>query len=169
MAGLLKAEDCYKDIPAKVSQQVLRKLETNWKAFRSAIQADRSNPSKFLGIPKLPKYKDREKRRNLHVSIQVISKPGLRLGWIKFSKTHIKVPVLHRNTCEVRIVPKLDRYVIEVVYEQEETQHELNPKWSAADIGIDNLAALTSNKPGFIPVLVGRPLKSINQYYKQNI
>ncbi|MGB8688952.1 MAG: transposase [Microcoleus sp.] len=85
------------------------------------------------------------------------------------SKTQIKVPQLHRNTCEVRIVPKLDHYVIEVVYEQEETQHELNPKWSAAiDIGIDNLAALTSNKPGFIPVIVnGRPLKSINQYYNK--
>ncbi|MGB7709489.1 MAG: hypothetical protein WBL95_08110 [Microcoleus sp.] len=116
---MLKAEECYKDIPAKVSQQVLRKLETNWKAFRSAIQADRSNPSKFLGRPKLPKYKDKDTGRNLLVSIQAISNPGLRLGWIKLSKTQIKVPVLHRKTGEVRIVPKLDHYVIEVVYEQE--------------------------------------------------
>jgi len=107
MAGLLKAEECYKDLPAKVSQQVLRKLETNWKAFWSA-QSDQSNPSKFLGRPKLPKYKDKDTGRNLLLSIQAISNPGLRLGWIKFSKTHIKVPVLHRNTCEVRIVPKLD-------------------------------------------------------------
>jgi len=90
-----------------VSQQVLRKLETNWKAFLSA-QADQSNPSKFLGRPKLPKYKDKDTGRNLLLSIQAISNPGLRLGWIQLSKTQIKVPVLHRNTCEVRIVPKLD-------------------------------------------------------------
>ena len=33
---------------------------------------------------------------------------------------------------------------------------------------IDNLAAITSNKPGFVPLLVnGRGLKSINQFYNK--
>jgi IS605 OrfB family transposase len=33
---------------------------------------------------------------------------------------------------------------------------------------LDNLAALTSNKPGFVPVLVnGRPVKSVNQWYNK--
>jgi putative transposase len=33
---------------------------------------------------------------------------------------------------------------------------------------LDNLATVTSNKPGCVPVVVnGRPLKSINQYYNQ--
>ena len=36
------------------------------------------------------------------------------------------------------------------------------------DIGLNNLAAVASNKPGFVPVVVnGRPLKSINQYYNK--
>ncbi|MBV9691460.1 MAG: hypothetical protein JO202_17300 [Ktedonobacteraceae bacterium] len=35
-------------------------------------------------------------------------------------------------------------------------------------MGIDNLVALTANKPGFQSVLVnGRPVKSINQYYNK--
>jgi transposase len=45
----------------------------------------------------------------------------------------------------------------------------LNPAWCAGiDIGLDNLATITANKPGFVPVVVnGRPLKSINQYYNK--
>ena len=35
-------------------------------------------------------------------------------------------------------------------------------------MGLDNLATVTSNKPGFQPLLVnGRPLKSLNQFYNQ--
>jgi putative transposase len=36
------------------------------------------------------------------------------------------------------------------------------------DIGIDNLAAIASDKPGFVPRVVnGRPIKSINQFYNK--
>lgn len=157
-------------MPAKVSQQVLRRLEKNWKSFFEASKAYNANPEKFLARPKLPKYKDKETGRNLLVyTIQAIGKKALAQGWIAPSMTKIRIPVLHSNTCEVRIVPKLNHYVIEVVYEQNEVQHQLNPQWAAAiDVGIDNLAALTSNKPGFVPVLVhGRPLKAINQFYNK--
>ena len=35
-------------------------------------------------------------------------------------------------------------------------------------VGLNNLVALTSNQPGFIPLLInGRPLESINQFYNQ--
>jgi transposase len=38
----------------------------------------------------------------------------------------------------------------------------------ALDLGVDVLAAATSNKPGFIPRLVnGRPVKAINQLYNK--
>jgi len=40
---------------------------------------------------------------------------------------------------------------------------------AGADLGVDVLLALTSNKPGFTPLLVsGRPLKFINQGYNQH-
>jgi len=36
------------------------------------------------------------------------------------------------------------------------------------EIGLNNLAAIASNKPGFVPLLVnGRPLKSINPFYNK--
>ena len=60
-------------------------------------------------------------------------------------------------------------YVAEVVYTQAEEQKQLDPSLVAAvDIGVNNLAALTSNKAGFVPQLVnGRSIKSVNQRYNK--
>ncbi|MCC3557149.1 transposase, partial [Microcoleus sp. PH2017_35_SFW_U_B] len=39
---------------------------------------------------------------------------------------------------------------------------------AGVDLGLNNLVALTSNQPGFIPLLInGRTLKSINQFYNK--
>jgi putative transposase len=60
-------------------------------------------------------------------------------------------------------------YVVEVVYSREEKPSPVNHELVAGiDIGLNNLATLTSNKPGFTPLLVnGRPLKSINQFFNK--
>jgi putative transposase len=62
---------------------------------------------------------------------------------------------------QVRIVPQLAGYMVEVVYEQQEEQAEVDHTLVAAlDPGVNVLAALTSNKPGFVPRLVsGKPLE----------
>nr|WP_274532114.1 transposase [Ktedonobacter racemifer] len=67
------------------------------------------------------------------------------------------------------MVPRNGFYVVEVVYKKEVKQADVNPAYYAGiDIGINNLGALTSNKPGFRPVLVnGRPVKSVNQFYNK--
>jgi transposase len=69
----------------------------------------------------------------------------------------------------VRIVPRSGYYVVEVVYEGQEAAPSGNPaRYAAVGIGVDNRAALTSNKKGFVPRLVnGRPIKSTNQYYNK--
>jgi putative transposase len=73
---------------------------------------------------------------------------------------------------QVRIVPHASHYVVEVIYmvhPLSPTQNNLNPAWAASlDLGIDILAAVTSNKAGLRPFLVnGRPLKSVNAYYNK--
>jgi putative transposase len=66
-----------------------------------------------------------------------------------------------RQVAQVRIVPRLDGYMVEVVYEQQEEQAEVDKGLVAAlDPGVNVLAALTSSKPGFVPRLVsGKPLE----------
>jgi len=78
-----------------------------------------SEPEKFTGRPKLPKYKDKEKGRNLLVyTLQAISKTALRKGEINLSGTESSLPWLTRNKSVKWIVPKCDCYVIEVIYDQ---------------------------------------------------
>ncbi len=170
MAAAVKDSPDYKALPAKVSQQILMRLDESWRSFFAAIKEWSIHPEKFLGRPKLPKYKDKEKGRNvLTYTIQAISQKWLKQGWINLSMTNVFIKVLHDNVRQVRIVPKCDHYVIEVVYEKEAKDLGLNPgNIASLDLGVNNLAALTSNKPGFQPVLInGRPLKSTNQYFNK--
>ena len=170
MASLMKETEQYQALPAKVSQQVLRGLDRNWQSFFAASSEFKSHPDKFLGKPKIPGYKEQKKGRNLLVyTIQAISKVGIRQGLVKLSGTSIALPTrVAERIAEVRIVPKCDCYVIEVIYEKTEQFLALNEKIAAIDLGIDNLMAVTSNQPDFIPLLInGRPLKSLNQFYNQ--
>ena len=168
----LKQTKEYKSLPAKVAQQVLRVLERNWRSFFSAIAEWRQNRDKFTGRPKLPKYKDKQKGRNLVVyTIQAISKKSLINGIVSPSKTQIKIPtkISPSQVKEVRIVPGTDCYIIEVIYEKlTNSSLKDNGAIASIDLGLNNLIALTSNQVGFQPILVnGRPLKSINQFYNK--
>jgi putative transposase len=168
---LMQTSPDYWALPRKVSQWVLRQLDHDWRAFFAASQAYRQNPALFTGRPKLPKYKAKQTGRNLLTyTLQAISKTALQRGRIKPSGLAIEVPTGQKKLNQVRIVPRKTHYVVEVVYEQTPQPAEnLNPAWYAGvDIGLDNLATVTANQPGFTPVVVnGRPLKSINQYYNQ--
>jgi putative transposase len=167
---LVKHDEPYSALPRKVSNQVLMVLHRNWKSFFEAQKSYKQNPSKFKGRPKLPKYKDKDKGRNIVIyELGAISQPLLKKGVIKLSQTEITFPTKASDVKEVRLIPQCGQYVIEVVYSQYVNPQQLNLNWVAGiDIGLDNLAALTSNKPGFKPVLVnGRPLKSINQQYNK--
>jgi len=170
MDKIMQKHEVYQRLPRKVSQQVLKLLDKNWKSFFKALEAYEEDPSKFLGRPKLPGYKDKTAGRNILVyTIQALSKPALKKGIIKPSGLPIKMKTKQRQVDQVRIVPRSGHYVVEVVYEREEVQAKVDPALMASvDIGVNNLVALTSNKSGFIPRLVnGRPIKSVNQYYNK--
>jgi len=161
----------YYALPTKVSQQTLMILDRNFKSFFNALKSYKNNPSKFKERPKIPKYKHKTKGRNILVySIQSISKPKLLQGIIKLSQTAFEIKTKQKKIQQVRIVPRANHYIIEVIYESnKKARKDLDRKLIAGiDIGLNNLVAVTSNKVGFRPFLVnGRPLKSINQYFNK--
>jgi putative transposase len=166
----MKDHEAYQALPAKVAQWVLRLLDKNWQSFFAALAAWKADPSRFLGRPKLPGYKDKQKGRNLLVyTTQALGVPALRQGVIAPSMLGITVQTKQANVQQVRIVPRPRFYVVEVISEQAPVQATVDPAWHAGvDIGLDNLATLASDKPGFIPRIVnGRPVKSINQFYNK--
>jgi putative transposase len=166
----IKTHEAYRALPAKVANDVLRLLDKNWKSFFKAIKAWGLDPSQFVGRPALPKYKDKQKGRNILIyDIQALSKKALKKGLIQPSMLGIEIQTKQTKVAQVRIIPRKGFYMVEVVYDRDEVQAEVNPALIAAvDIGVNNLVALTSNKSGFLPRIVnGRPIKSVNQYYNK--
>jgi putative transposase len=169
----LKQHEAYCVLPRKVSNSILIALHHNWTAFFKEMEAYREDPSKFLGLPRIPGYKDKEKGRN----ILIYDKQAL--GKRTFKKTgklipsglplEIETKVTWEQLDQVRIVPRGACYVVEVVYTVKEQQARVDPELVAAlDLGVNQLAALTSTKAGFVPRLInGRPLKDFNHYYNQ--
>ena len=117
----LSTQSDYQAMPAKVSQQILIILDRNWKSFLAANEAYKQNPSKFNARPRIPGYKNKIRGRNIVVyTKQAISKRQLKQGIINLSKTgiYLKTLVPSSQIQQVSLVPRLNHYVIEVVYDQ---------------------------------------------------
>ncbi len=166
-----KTIDAYRYLPTKVSKQIVRKVSQTWKGWIAALKDWSKYPQKYLGKPKMPRYKHKERGRNIVIyPIDAKSKPALNKGIIKLSGTIIEFRTFVKNINQVRIVPKIDHYVIEVVYTHKDAQKEMGAYIAGVDLGLNNLMAITSNHPGIIPLLInGRPLKSINQFFNKRL
>src|SRR5690242_20139274 len=160
LARELKTTEPYRVLPRKVSQWVLKQVTLAWQSYFAACAAYKADPSRFLGHPRLPRYLDKQHGRNLLVyTTQALSQPSLRAGQIVPSGLDIAVPTKQARITQVRIVPHAGFYVVEVVYERQPVPAAVNPALVASvDVGVNVLAAITSNQQGFVPRLVnGRP------------
>ena len=168
---LVKSTDAYKGLPAKVAQQVLKGLDKAWKGYFAAHKEWQKDSSKFLSEPRLPKYKDKTAGRNvLTYTIQAVSSQLLRIGQVALSGLSGLIVKTKQTMIDcVRVVPKKTHYVVEIIYSREVEPAALDDTFVAGvDLGLNNLAVIASNKPGFQPVVVnGRPVKSINQFYNK--
>ncbi|MBI5667388.1 MAG: IS200/IS605 family element transposase accessory protein TnpB [Chloroflexi bacterium] len=168
---LMKHNPDYCALPRKVSQWVLKQVDHDWQAFFAARAAWEIHPETFQGRPKLPQYKHKTEGRNLLTyTVQAVGKKVFKKqGLIQPSQLDITIQTQQKSFDQVRIVPRKTHYVVEVVYTASVQPAAVDPERIAAiDIGLDNLATVTSNQPDFCPLLVnGRPLKAINQYYNK--
>jgi putative transposase len=166
----IKGHEAYCALPRKVSNDVLRQLDRAWRGFFAALAAWQADPSKFLGRPKLPGYKDKQHGRNILIyDLQALSTPGLRRGEVLPSQLGIVILTKQTAVAQARIVPRKGYYIVEVVYEREPVPAAVDSALHASvDLGVNNLATIASDKPGFVPRIVnGHPVKSINQFYNK--
>jgi putative transposase len=148
-------EPFYRNLPAQTSQQIIKLLFKNVKAWQKSKKEYNKNPNKFLGKPKLPKYK-----KELFVCIFTNQQVKLRNGFIYFPTTINLKPIKTKvnNVQQVRIVPNSDHFIVEIIYKKEEVPiREYNNKWMGIDLGMNNLATCTINNSCFI--INGKPLK----------
>lgn len=166
-----KTLEAYRYLPTKVSKQIVRRVSDAWKGWTASLKDWFKHPDKYLGKPKMPGYKHKERGRNVVIyPIDAISKPALVKGIVKLSQTNIEFSTKAKDVDQVRIVPKLDHYVIEVIYTVDDAVKSDDEYVAGVDLGLNNLMAITSNQPGVKPLLVnGRPLKSINQFFNKRV
>jgi len=159
----------YQALPTKVSKQIIRRLDSAWKSYFAAVLEWKKQDQKFLGKPKIPKYKDKVKGRNiLPYPGESIYRKSLKLGICHLSMSEIKIPTKQTKIIEARIVPKTNCYVLEIVYEKPELINN-DQQIAGIDIGVNNLMAVTTNQTGASPILIkGRPLKAINTYFNKH-
>ena len=160
----------YRNMPtAQSSQQILRLLDKNWKSFFKAIKDWSKHKDKYTGKPKIPKYLPKNGRYEL---ILTNCNCKLKDGVIHFPKSFngFTLNTKTNNLQQVRILPRYNHIVIEVVYRVEVPEmKEDNGKYISIDIGLDNFATI-SNNVGKNPIILnGKGLKSINQYYNKQI
>ena len=143
----------YYAMPCKVSQQTLKMVDNNMKSFFNAIKAKNSKP-------RLPKYLDKTKGRYVAIyTNQAISKKELEKGFIVLSKTNVRIKTKVTNVKQVRVVPRNNHIVVDVLYEAKfDNKVNTDKKYCGIDFGLNNLRPLIFN---------GRPLKSINWHYNK--
>jgi putative transposase len=180
----------YVSLNTKLSQLVLKNLNQNFLSYFASIKTYKTDPSKYKAPPKVPGYLDKKGRYLVEFNIQTIGKKELRNKILKLSGTHshIKIqndiiilnkvrkgkPIKTLSLKSVKVVPCNDSYEIIITHElpiKKEKSKEKDPnKCGAIDLGVNNLATVTTNIKGVRPFIInGRPVKFINAYYNKSL
>lgn len=160
----------YKRLQAKVANAVLKKLGNNITSFKGLLKAKKEGTIK--NKVRLPKYLHKTQGRFVvEFNNQMMSKKRDENGYLIVSPRDLKltIPTKKEEVKQVRIVPQLNYYVIEVVYEVQEEELRTGVVTGAIDLGLNNIATIVTNDKKNPLILSGRKLKSINQYYNKNI
>ena len=157
----------YRALPAKVAKQTQQLVQQSFSSFFALLK--KAKKGEYDKPIRLPRYLDKD-----GYQVVIYEKGALSFkeaGFVKLSKTFIKVKtsISREQITNVRIVPKGNHFVIEVLYDVEKPTVDENDFSRVAfiDPGMNNLMTVTSNV--FSPILYnGRPAKAINQLYNKD-
>ena len=154
----------YLSLPyTQCAQQVLMQLDKQYKSFYRSIKSVKMKGRKV----RLPHYKDKEKGRNMVTYTNQCFKIKNNILTLKIDKYNkIELKTDKENVQQVRVIPKGNHIIIEIIYNKEYELKENNNRFGSIDLGLNNLATLTSNACQSM-IYDGRKLKSINHFYNK--
>ena len=172
---LLKNSQNYKTLNSNMAQQILKEVDSSFKAFFGLLKLAKQGKYAFKDC-KLPHYLPKDGYTTLVIGFVRLKGNQLIIPFSNsFKKTHrpieITIPpiLLNKKVKEIRIIPKAKArfFEIQYTYEAEYIQRNLNKHNALAlDLGVNNLVtAVSSNGKSFI--IDGRRLKSINQWFNK--
>lgn len=166
---LMQSMDCYKKCGSQAAQKTIQLVDKMWKSYFKAIKDWKKNPSKYLGMPRLPKYLPKDGRQVFMLkNIQCSLNNGqFRIAFKPFGGYTVNTHAVGK-LMQCRFVPKADYYVMEIVYKIEVPDVvEERIRICSIDLGTENLVTMVNNV-GLQPIVVkGGAIKSVNQFYNK--
>ena len=153
----------YTSLPRKVSQQIIGMVDQNFKSFFGSLKSKKVDHKVSI-----PKYLDKQGKFILIYTNQAVSKTMLEQGLLKLSGIENTVKLVHTDVQQVRVVPRKNKFIVEVLYRKEPKKQVQGNKSVGIDLGLSNLATVGTNY-GNPFIINGRPLKSVNQYYNKQL
>ena len=153
----------YRSLPyAQCSQQILRQIDKQYISFYSTLKSPKMKGKKI----RLPKYKNKENGRNIVTYTNQCFKLKNNILSLKIDNNN-KIDIdTNLNVQIVRIIHRGNHIVIELIYNKEYELKCDNRQYAAIDLGLNNLATLTSNVCQSV-IYDGKKLKSINHFYNK--
>jgi len=159
----------YRKLPAQTAQWTIKKVKQSWYSFFKARRAWKKHPEKFMGMPKPPKYKEKNGEFMLIFTNQQCSIADGILKFPKIMNLEVKARLENVNLREVRIIPQGVGYLIEIVYEKEimDLAKVKSHKIMGIDIGVRNIVTVGDSISNEGIAVRGGVLKSINQFFNK--
>jgi len=159
----------YRKLPAQTAQWTIKKVKQSWYSFFKARRAWKKHPEKFTGMPKPPKYKEKNGEFMLIFTNQQCSIADGILKFPKIMNLEVKARLENVNLREVRIIPQGVGYLIEIVYEKEimDLAKVKSHKIMGIDIGVRNIVTVGDSISNEGIAVRGGVLKSINQFFNK--
>ena len=167
LVQLVRNEPSFENLHnTKTAKQTVRKCLTDWTNFKKALKVWKKDKSKFLRMPKPPKYKEK-------MAQVIFYKETIKGGQGKKKQDTI-TPTngcfgikSTRDYKQVVVTPKRFGFIVDVQYEQTVPNKTTAKGVACVDIGLNNLCAITSDQT--TPILVnGRIIKAINQKFNKH-
>ena len=166
-------------------QHCLRGLAQNWKSYFKALADFKKNPNKYKSMPKPPKYKNLEKQKNeiifTDLAIRFNSKDSLlKLSLSKEIKSMFEVESLNfvlsdklQSLIDFNSIQQvkfkydnsLNCWFLILIYKKTETNvSDSFDNIMSIDLGLSNLATITTLNNNTSYIINGKPLKSVNSF-----
>ena len=164
----------YRALPAQVNQQVMKQCFSDWKSYLKSLKGYKKNPSKFLGKPKLPNYKEHDLSNAILTNIICKIKTTDNGSCLTFPKTKLTYNLgtyinSDAKLQQVEIKPYFNSLkLILIIKDIDYPEVKCTPKRVLGiDLGVNNFATI-SNNVGLTPIIIkGKVIKERNQYFNK--
>lgn len=157
-------------LPSKVANAVLKNLGETITSYWKLVRLKREGT--LSQNPKLPSYLHKtDGRYPLSFNYQTFgAKRGANNELFLCPKgINLPIPTKVDKPKQVRIIPIHNNFIIEVIYNVEESTPKHTSKYAGIDLGVDNFATITFTTQNQPLIIKGLELKSINQGYNRLI